>query len=392
MAILAECPTCHRKQATKNKVCKCGQDLDKAKRAKKVRYWIDDRLPNGKAKREPAGFSMDKARDAEAKRRSQKRELGDRFYEVLQEDRITFKELTEWYLNLQSVKRLSSCDRYSIWLNNFNKVLGDRLIRDIKAIDLEDYQAKRLADGIAPKTIDEEIAVVHRMVRKADDNDMIDPRILKAFKRTKKLVRRGENARERVLSIGEYLELLGEAVGHLRAILKVAMNTGMRHSEILALKWSHVDLKKWMIRLTAEITKERKPKSIPINKTVREVFESQPRALHHDHVFTYKGEAIKGYVRKAIMGACRRAGIPYGRSVEGGFIFQDIRRTVKTAMARAGIDKVYRDTILGHSLEGMDVHYLKPSDDDLHAAMEKYSSWLEDEIANVDQTVDQEAR
>ena len=141
MAILAECPICHIKQATKNKVCKCGQDLDKAKRAKKVRYWIDYRLPNGKAKREPAGFSMDIARDAEAKRRSQKRELGDRFYEVLQEDRITFKELTDWYLNLESVKVLPSHERYSIWLNNFNKVLGHRVIRDVKAIDLENYQA-----------------------------------------------------------------------------------------------------------------------------------------------------------------------------------------------------------------------------------------------------------
>jgi hypothetical protein len=26
MAILADCPICHGKQATKNKVCKCGED------------------------------------------------------------------------------------------------------------------------------------------------------------------------------------------------------------------------------------------------------------------------------------------------------------------------------------------------------------------------------
>ena len=31
MAILAECPICHEKQSVKRKVCKCGEDLDKAK-------------------------------------------------------------------------------------------------------------------------------------------------------------------------------------------------------------------------------------------------------------------------------------------------------------------------------------------------------------------------
>ena len=34
MAILAECPVCHRKQAVKNRNCVgCGQDLVKEKRA-----------------------------------------------------------------------------------------------------------------------------------------------------------------------------------------------------------------------------------------------------------------------------------------------------------------------------------------------------------------------
>ena len=48
MAILAECPFCRNKQAAKNKVCKCGADLDKAKRSKKIKYWISYRIPIGK--------------------------------------------------------------------------------------------------------------------------------------------------------------------------------------------------------------------------------------------------------------------------------------------------------------------------------------------------------
>ena len=69
MAILAECPFCRNKQAAKNKVCKCGGDLDRAKRSKKVSYWISYRIPVGKdeegktiykQRREAIGKSIEK--------------------------------------------------------------------------------------------------------------------------------------------------------------------------------------------------------------------------------------------------------------------------------------------------------------------------------------------
>ncbi|MBW2581761.1 MAG: hypothetical protein JRD00_12695 [Deltaproteobacteria bacterium] len=50
-------------------------------------------------------------------------------------------------------------------------------------------------------------------------------------------------------------------------------------------------------------------------------------------------------------------------------------------MRRAGVDKAARDTILGHSLEGMDVHYLTLEDEDLKLAMDKYTAWLDSQIA-----------
>ena len=75
MAILAECPVCHRKQSSKNKLCACGMNMDRAKKSRKVRYWISYRLPNSKQKRESVdafkdlnGYSIEDARRAESKR------------------------------------------------------------------------------------------------------------------------------------------------------------------------------------------------------------------------------------------------------------------------------------------------------------------------------------
>lgn len=52
-------------------------------------------------------------------------------------------------------------------------------------------------------------------------------------------------------------------------------------------------------------------------------------------------------------------------------------------MLNASVDKVHRDLILGHSLKGMDVHYLAPSDDSLKRAMAKYTRWLDEQIAEI---------
>jgi len=43
-------------------------------------------------------------------------------------------------------------------------------------------------------------------------------------------------------------------------------------------------------------------------------------------------------------------------------------------MARAGVDKVYRDTIVGHSLKGMDKYYLVIDERTLTKAMNKYTA------------------
>lgn len=93
MAILSECPLCRRKQSIRNKSCICGNELDRAKRSKKVKYWINYRLPGGKQRREFVGFSVEEARDAEGKRRSQKRE--NRIFDMLPESKMTFNELVK---------------------------------------------------------------------------------------------------------------------------------------------------------------------------------------------------------------------------------------------------------------------------------------------------------
>ena len=263
MSILAECPFCKRKQSVKNKLCKCGENLDKLKRSMKVRYWINFRFPSGKQRREPVGFSITEARDADSKRRVQKRE--DPHFENSVVSKLTFQDLSEWYLELKSVKKLSSYRRITSALNNFTDVFGDKMANSIKPVEIENYQDKREEQGKAHATIDMEISIAKTMATKAFDNDLVDGRVIKAFRPIKRKLKYGNNARKRIVSIKEYLRLIEVALPHLKAILVVTFNTGMRMGELLTLKWDDIDRDEMFIRLSAETTKEARSKDIPIN-------------------------------------------------------------------------------------------------------------------------------
>ena len=221
---------------------------------------------------------------------------------------------------------------------------------------------------------------------------MVDGRTVKAFRRVKKKLIQGSNARDRILTVDEYLRLRDNSPPHLKALITVAYHTGMRRGELLNLKLQHIDKDGGFIRLPAKLTKEKKAKNIPVNHHVKSVLDNLPRAIHHDHVFTYDGKPISIRFRTALMNACKKAGIPYGQNVEGGLRFHDMRATFDTNMERAGVRGSHRKAILGHSLRGMDRHYLRLKDEDLKKAMDKYTNWIDDQFQNVDQTVDQEAK
>jgi len=345
--------------------------------AKCVRFWINYTMPDGKQKREFCGYSFKVADAAMGKRKAQKFE-NPRILEKTAEEKMTFAELAAWYLGLKSVSKLKTLDRIKVCLANFNKSFGTTIVGRIKALDLEGYQGKREDEGAADATIDMELTYARAMVSKAFDNDMLSGYTLKAFRNTKRMLRKGANTRDRVLTAEEYLGLIEHAAPHLRSMLITAMNTGMRLGEIRGLRWEHVDREKGFIRLSADHTKESKPKRIPINPFVAKVLDSVPRALHHDFVFTFKGQPIqqRGGLKNSFKTACRKAGIPHGRKVPNGITIHDIRGTVKTNMMNAGLDKVFRDIILGHSLTGMDAHYMAPSEEDLKREMTRYTEWM----------------
>jgi integrase len=376
--ILAECPVCHKKQAARNKICGgksgCGEDLVKAKRSRKVRYWIKYRLPGGKQRKEFVSYSIEEARDADGKRRSQKRE--NRIFDIKPEAKITFQELTNWYLGLEAVKTISSFWRIQGALKKFNSEFGSMVVSKIKPIDLQNYQAKRKAEGLADATIDREIGEARTMIYKAFDNDAVGGETLRTFKKVRKLLKKKTaNARDRILTLFEFESLMIHLPLHVKGIFAIGFHTGMRLDEILSLTWDKVDLGAGFIRLNAEDTKDREKRNIPISKPLEAILKDIPKALHENHVFLYQGKPIKS-VKKSLKTACERAGILYGRFVKGGFIFHDLRHTFNTNMRKAGVPESVIMKITGHSTREMFDRYNTIDQEDMSQGMIQFELYL----------------
>ena len=172
MAIFQECPRCKKRQAVARKRCKCGEDLDKAKRSGRVEFYIDYYLPGNKRRRKHVkGNSIDLARKA-LNEVENKKDNG-RSFELLRESKKKITELVEWFVGQEKIKALSYYVAIQSHLKLFSAMFGDKLVNDLKPVDLEDLQVRLQKEGRAPSYIDQVIDTARHMVSKAIDNDLI---------------------------------------------------------------------------------------------------------------------------------------------------------------------------------------------------------------------------
>jgi len=158
---------------------------------------------------------------------------------------------------------------------------------------------------------------------------------------------------ERILSDEEAERLIESSGESLRPVVIVALNTGMRKSEILDLKWKDVNFRHRFIYV--ERSKNYRSRKIPMNSAVYEELRKL-RLNRSKYVFTQKKSSKRlRCVASAFTIACRKVGFE-------GLRFHDLRHTFATNLVINGIDLVTVKEILGHSDISMTVRYSHPSD------------------------------
>ena len=236
-------------------------------------------------------------------------------------------------------------------------VFRDRLLTDIEAIDISRYQRDRLVEGAAPKSINLEVGTLRGILRhfRVWANLQPDVRMLTTIEKV-----------GRVLTAEEQSALL-QACGASRSrsllpAVGIALNTGMRYSEIRLLRWGQIDLIGHSITVGRTKTKAGTGRVIPLNDRIVAILvfwagQFSKRAAEH-YVFPQEayGGATDDFVncvhhtepskpigswKTAWQAARKRAGL--------SLRFHDLRHSACTRMLEGGVPLSVVADILGWS-------------------------------------------
>ena len=123
------------------------------------------------------------------------------------------------------------------------------------------------------------------------------------------------------LTYEQWEKLYDELPKHLRAPAVVAVNTGLRQSNVFGLRWSNVDLDRRLVVVHAEDIKDNDDLAVPLNDAALAAIKAQ-EGLHHEFVFTFRGKPM-AKPKYAFVDACRRASVH-------GFTWHGFRHTWAT--------------------------------------------------------------
>jgi integrase len=172
--------------------------------------------------------------------------------------------LDRWMKDVEGTVRESTHQRYGYAVGpHLKPALGKIKLKDLGPAQVRWFYRDRLDSGLAPASVHKLHVVLHKALKAAVADGLI-PRNVTAGIKLPKL------SREEIdpLSREESRCLLEAARGErLEALYVLALHTGMRQGEILALKWDNVDLEAGTLRVRRTLTKTGKVYAIGEPKT-----------------------------------------------------------------------------------------------------------------------------
>lgn len=256
--------------------------------------------------------------------------------DIRKDEKILFRDFEKLYLDRHAFKNKGfETDKHQ--LKAIEPFLGHKYLHEITVLDLEKFRSERL-QHVKVATVNRNMALIKSMLNRAVEWEMLRMELNPAPK-IKQLPE--NNMRLRFLSKDEIEKLYKQCNGELLALVKVAINTGMRRGELMALTWNDIDMKGRQIYIRD--SKSGKGRVIPMNDTVWNVFLSLEKLPEKPYIFASTH-------REAYVAALKRAEIKDAT-------FHTLRHTAASHLAQAGVNLFTISKILGHSTTEMTARY-----------------------------------
>jgi integrase len=134
-----------------------------------------------------------------------------------------------------------SANRLGSAFDNLRRHLGPGAEAEIRA-RVHDYPAARIAEGVKPATVRQELGFLRRAFRLALDRELVERPLRVPTIRV-------QNARQGFSEPEEHERILSHLPEHARSLAQFAYLTGWRRREIMALRWDQVDMERCVNRI-----------------------------------------------------------------------------------------------------------------------------------------------
>ena len=214
-----------------------------------------------------------------------------KWFEKLPGEDRTFKEMMERYMTEHSARNKApkSHRRDKSLRDHLVGHFGDLTLAEITPSHISDYKNKRRAKGAAPQTVNNELSLMsHAFSLAIRDWEWVKENPVKKVSKEKV-----NNLIERWLELEEQKNLLASSPKWLQEIITFAINTGLRQSEILDLKWPRVDLSRKTITILEE-QKNQGRDTLPLNEGALEVLRERVKVRRGETEYVFTREMRQG--------------------------------------------------------------------------------------------------
>jgi len=273
---------------------------------------------------------------------------------------VTFREYArEWLASyVRNNNRLSERKgKASILHRHLFPHLGDLPLREIQRGHIEAYKTSKLEEELSPKTINNHLTVLGKCLRMAKEDELLTTLPLIQW-----LEVRPQDF-DFLMPVESHQLLSDRVEPQWTDLARLAVRTGLRRGELIALDWSAINLSR--ASLTVRVSRVYGVLEAPKNNRIRRVPLTEDvvamlarRTLRTGLVFPRSdgGPLSIGVMRQGLLRLCRRTGMRH-------IGWHVLRHTFASQLAMEGVPLISIKELMGHSTIQMTMRYshLSPS-------------------------------
>ncbi len=278
-------------------------------------------------------------------------------------------------------------------INSLRTFFGKRLIKELTTESMNDYKLLRLKTNsellgrpVKITTVNRELSVMRKMMRYAFGKGWI---LKDIFFNAKLIDVSAEIERTRLLTKDEENRLLNSCQGErqitykrkikgiekevtatisadnpqLKAMIILALDSGMRRGEIFKLRWQDIDFDNNLIRIVGTHTKTERARIAPLSQRAKDELEKLKEITTGANPFPFID------IKRSFATAKRLAGID-------DLHFHDLRRTAITRWIQQGTSLAFAGKFAGHSqLQTTMKHYTATDSDMIKEINERINNF-----------------